>query len=85
MSGKGFLLGTLLLIIALPVLLLLLATGYYYGTFYVSERANGTLVSGGREREYLLHIPASYDAARPRPGSCSRIRCCGRMCASLPI
>jgi polyhydroxybutyrate depolymerase len=36
-------------------------------SFHRTNRNNGRLVSSGREREYLLHVPDSYDASRPTP------------------
>jgi polyhydroxybutyrate depolymerase len=30
-------------------------------------RADGTIMSGGERRAYLLHVPASYDPAKPVP------------------
>jgi polyhydroxybutyrate depolymerase len=35
--------------------------------FHVQNRSNGTMVSSGEEREYLLYVPKSYDPARPTP------------------
>ena len=35
--------------------------------FYVVNRHNGLLLSSGERREYLLHVPASYDGTRPVP------------------
>jgi polyhydroxybutyrate depolymerase len=35
--------------------------------FYATNASNGSLVSAGIEREYLLHVPTSYDATRPTP------------------
>ncbi len=52
-----------LVLLALPVALAL-AEG---GTYYFANRSNGTMVSSGRPREYLLHVPGSYDAGRPTP------------------
>ena len=36
-------------------------------SFNVANRTNGTLVSSGEKREYLLYVPESYDRARPTP------------------
>jgi polyhydroxybutyrate depolymerase len=36
-------------------------------SFYVSNRGNRTMVSAGHRREYLLHVPRTYDPARPAP------------------
>jgi polyhydroxybutyrate depolymerase len=35
--------------------------------FVPSNRTNGSLVSAGRKRTYLLHVPKSYDPATPTP------------------
>lgn len=39
----------------------------YYAVFYVAPRSNGGMVSSGQNREYLLHIPGSYNASTPTP------------------
>lgn len=36
-------------------------------SFHVRERNNGSIVSGGERREYLLYVPQSYDASKPVP------------------
>jgi polyhydroxybutyrate depolymerase len=36
-------------------------------SFAARQRNSGTLVSSGDAREYLLHMPAGYDASRPVP------------------
>jgi polyhydroxybutyrate depolymerase len=58
-------LGALLVLVGVPILGIAIATAAYYAYFYESERANATLVSGGHEREYLLHVPKTYDAKKP--------------------
>jgi polyhydroxybutyrate depolymerase len=35
--------------------------------FHAQNRSNGFIVSSGQTREYSLHVPASYDRARPAP------------------
>ena len=35
--------------------------------FYAYNRDNGSFVSSGIERTYLLHVPARYDPSRPTP------------------
>jgi polyhydroxybutyrate depolymerase len=35
--------------------------------FHVTNRSNGTLISSGVEREYLLHVPKSVDPSKPAP------------------
>jgi polyhydroxybutyrate depolymerase len=46
---------------------MLIAVASFYVAFYISPRANGTIVSSGQEREYLLYVPKSYDSAIPTP------------------
>ena len=36
-------------------------------TFYSRHANNGTIVTSGEEREYLVYVPGSYDARRPTP------------------
>jgi poly(3-hydroxybutyrate) depolymerase len=36
-------------------------------SYWVQNRDNNRLVSGGDERTYLLHVPQSYDPRRPTP------------------
>lgn len=62
MSGNRSLVAALALL-ALPVALVL-AEGRSY---YFANRSNGTIVSSGETREYLLHVPASYDGRSPVP------------------
>ena len=52
-----------LLLISLPAMLALAEAVVFYAT----NRSNGTIVSSGLEREYLLHVPRSYDRAKPTP------------------
>jgi polyhydroxybutyrate depolymerase len=56
LTGAAVLIGT-------PLLLLLVAVGLisYFDT------TNGTVVASGVEREYLIHVPASYDPSKPAP------------------
>ena len=35
--------------------------------FWSLSRTNGEIISSGEARQYLLHVPASYDPARPAP------------------
>ncbi|HEX9162465.1 MAG TPA: PHB depolymerase family esterase [Thermoanaerobaculia bacterium] len=35
--------------------------------FVVHNRTNGTIVSSGQVREYLLHVPPAYNASKPAP------------------
>ena len=54
---------TVLVLLGLPVALAL-AEG---GSYYLVNRSNGTIVSSGHVREYLLHVPTSYNPAKPSP------------------
>ncbi len=66
-TRKKVVIGTVLLIVGLPMALVLIAVASFYATFYVPNRANGTIVSSGQEREYLLYVPESYDPTKPTP------------------
>src|SRR2546426_7776346 len=61
-SRKGVI-GAVLVLIGLPVLLVLIEAV----SFYVSNRSNGSFVSSGQKREYLLYVPRSYDRSKPTP------------------
>jgi len=56
-------LGVILLLIAAPAALALIDAV----NFYVRNRTNGTIVSSGLERKYILYVPRSYDRAKPVP------------------
>lgn len=56
-------LGAVFTLLGLPVVMALIGAVY----FNVVNRNNGVLISSGEEREYLLYVPKSYDAARPAP------------------
>jgi polyhydroxybutyrate depolymerase len=51
------------LLLGLPLVLVLVEAV----SFEVRNRSNGTLVSSGQEREYLLHVPRTYDRTKPTP------------------
>ena len=61
-SRKRVLVATLVLI-GLPVVLVLIEAVSYD----VLNRNNGTIVSSGLKREYLLYVPRTYDRTRPTP------------------
>jgi poly(3-hydroxybutyrate) depolymerase len=67
MSTKKIVVGAVLVIIGLPVVLVLIASASFYALFYDLNRTNGTIVSSGQNREYLLYVPRSYDRANPTP------------------
>jgi polyhydroxybutyrate depolymerase len=52
-----------LALINLPVALVLIEAVWYY----TSNRSNGSFMSSGQSREYLLHVPSTYDPAKPTP------------------
>ena len=62
-KNRKMVLGAVLVLINLPVVLVLLEAV----SFHFLNRNNGTIVSSGREREYLLHVPRSYDRTKPTP------------------
>jgi polyhydroxybutyrate depolymerase len=56
-------LGIVLAILSLPALLALVDAE----SFHLANRSNGSFVSSGETREYLLHVPRSYDHTRATP------------------
>ena len=67
MNIRKMVLGAVLVFIGLPVVFVLVAVVSFYSFFYSMPRANGTLVSSGQKREYLLYVPKSYDRTKPTP------------------
>jgi len=63
MKGRKRVLAAVLVLLGLPVGLALIEAVSYN----VRNRNNGTLVSSGEKREYLLYVPRSYDRSRPTP------------------
>src|SRR2546429_916157 len=55
--------GAVLALLSLPVLLVLVEAV----SFRVANRPNGSFMSSGRKREYVLYVPRSYDRAKPTP------------------
>src|SRR5207302_39170 len=53
--------GAVLALLSLPVLLVLVEAV----SFRVANRPNGSFMSSGRKREYLLYVPRSYDRSKP--------------------
>lgn len=49
--------------------LVLSAVAFFYVLMssYAPNRINGTIVSSGQKREYLLHVSSNYDRAKPTP------------------
>jgi polyhydroxybutyrate depolymerase len=56
-------LGAVVVVVGLPLVLILTAIVW----ISVLDRTNGTIVSSGETREYLLHVPDGYDPAEPTP------------------
>src|SRR5215468_1156859 len=54
---------TLLIAVGLPVLFVAALLGWGY----VSDNTNGSMVSSGITRRYLLYVPKSYDKSKPTP------------------
>jgi polyhydroxybutyrate depolymerase len=63
MKSRNGVIGPVLVLISLPVLLALVEAV----SFRVANRPNGSFISSGRKREYLLYVPRSYDPAKPTP------------------
>ena len=63
METRKIVIGTLVVITGLPVVLVLIAAV----SIHILDRTNGTIVSSGQKREYLLYVPRSYDRAKPTP------------------
>ena len=61
MRVRKILISTVLIFIGLPLLLVLI----FAATASLSDQTNGSLVSSGQQRKYLLHVPLTYDPARP--------------------
>src|SRR5262245_20583529 len=52
-----------LLVLGLPAVSVLLVSVL----FYFLDRTSGAMISSGQRREYLLHVPRSYDRSKPAP------------------
>lgn len=56
-------LAAILVLLGLPVVL----ASAEAVSFLVRNRSNGSLISSGQRREYILHVPPGYDGGRPVP------------------
>lgn len=54
-----------LILIVLGLLISLVI--FVAGAFLIANRTNGTLISSGEKRNYLLYVPESYDPSVPTP------------------
>jgi len=62
-SDRRFALGAALALIGLPVVMVPIEAV----SFYAANRDNGSFVSSGEKRDYLLYVPRSYDRSRATP------------------
>lgn len=70
MNNSKIVIRTVLALIALPIVLVLVAFGFFYSAFYFPNHTTavaGTIVSSGQKRDYLLYVPESYRPATPTP------------------
>ena len=68
MNTRKIVIRTALVLIALLIVLVLLAFGFFYSVFYFpnwTAATTHTITSSGEKREYLLYVPKSYDRAKP--------------------
>jgi polyhydroxybutyrate depolymerase len=63
MRIKKIVIGALLVIIGLPLLLIIIVLV----SVSLVNKTNGSIVSSGEKREYLLYVPRSYDRTKPTP------------------
>lgn len=63
MKNRGMVLGTVLVLLGLPLGVVLIDAV----SFHVANRSTSSFVSSGQRREYVLYVPRSYDAGRPTP------------------
>ncbi|HEV7838955.1 MAG TPA: PHB depolymerase family esterase [Gemmatimonadaceae bacterium] len=62
-KDRRVILGAALALIGLPVVVVPIEAV----SFYATNRDNGSFVSSGEKRDYLLHVPRSYDRRSPTP------------------
>jgi polyhydroxybutyrate depolymerase len=65
MSGKSrkIMVGALVVFIGLPATFILAVSAWGY----LSDTTNGSIVSSGVTRRYLLYVPKTYDRSKPMP------------------
>ena len=61
MKTRKVVIGALLIMVGLPVVLIAAVSVSFL------NRTNGTIVSSGQKREYLLYVPKSYHRSKPTP------------------
>jgi poly(3-hydroxybutyrate) depolymerase len=69
LNPRKIVIGAVVFVIGLPVVLVLMAglSFYVLMSFYALNRTNGSIISSGQKREYLLYVPPSYDRTRQTP------------------
>jgi polyhydroxybutyrate depolymerase len=60
---KKIILGILGIVIGLGMALIVTLVAW----IYISDRSNGTIISSGLTRRYLLYVPKTYDPSKPTP------------------
>ena len=63
MQIKRIIVGATMVVVGLPLVVILIALV----SITVLDRTNGTIVSSGETRNYLLHVPERYDRLKPTP------------------
>jgi polyhydroxybutyrate depolymerase len=63
MKDRRIALGAALALIGFPAVMVPIEAA----SFYAANRDNGSFVSSGEKREYLLYVPRSYDRSKPTP------------------
>src|SRR3989442_14104283 len=63
MKIRKIVIGAAVVIVGVPVVLILIVVV----SVAVLDRTNGTIVSSGKPRSYLLYVPRSHDRAKPTP------------------
>lgn len=69
MKIKKIVFGAVAVLIVTPVALALVAWVSFYAlvSSFAPDRTNGTILSSSEKREYLLHVPESYDRTKLTP------------------
>jgi polyhydroxybutyrate depolymerase len=55
--------GAVLILISLPAM----SAAIEAVSFYIQNRNNGSIISSGEKRQYLLYVPSSYHRSKPTP------------------
>ena len=63
MRSASRVLAVVLMVLGVPPLIAAIQAASYYA----ANRNNGSIVSSGDTREYLLYVPPAYDATKPTP------------------